>query len=72
MPEQSAPELTHFYILTLNLPGRGQASWAGELRLCPGARRKEVYDYLRAQIAEKYPEMADANPVFFTLDPLTV
>ncbi|WP_165953790.1 hypothetical protein [Streptomyces sp. 8K308] len=35
---------THFYILTLEVPERVQASWTGELAVRPGTRRREVYD----------------------------
>ncbi|MFD5319338.1 hypothetical protein [Streptomyces sp. NPDC127098] len=63
---------THFYILTLDLPGRQQASWVGELIVRPGTRRKEVYDYLRDQIAQQYPAMERANPIYFALDPITL
>ncbi|GAB2887580.1 hypothetical protein [Streptomyces mayteni] len=65
-------QMTHFYILTLELPGRSQASYIGELAVSPGTHRKEIYTYLRDQITDQDPSMARANPIYFTLDPLTV
>ncbi|UED85287.1 hypothetical protein [Streptomyces profundus] len=74
MPNDSnTPQpMTHFYILSLELPNRLQGSWVGEVSVQPGTRRMDVFVYLRDEVAKERPEMARATPLFFSLEPVTV
>ncbi|WP_062209481.1 hypothetical protein [Streptomyces sp. NBRC 109706] len=66
------PEMTHFYILVLELPGRKTAADTGEVSLPAGTRRQDVLDFLLGRMVERNPAMREAVPIHFSLAPATV
>ncbi|MEU0719325.1 hypothetical protein [Streptomyces lavendulocolor] len=65
----TAPVHTHHYVLTLDMPGRCTGTWAGALTPGSGETRQSVYQWLRQQITTAHPQYADANVLFFSLEP---
>lgn len=62
---------THHYILTLQVPFRSAVTVLGTWTGCvtpQGMTRADVYDQLRARIAEAHPDYAQGNVIFFALE----
>ncbi|MFJ8298716.1 hypothetical protein ACIQ9R_22890 [Streptomyces sp. NPDC094447] len=65
----AAPQGTHHYVLTLDLPGRMATTWTGTLTPGTTDTRHDIYALLRRHITAEIPEYARANVVFFALEP---
>jgi hypothetical protein len=67
-----AEQGSHHFLITLQRPtgsGFGTADWSGTWTPPPGTTRADGYARIRADIAAAHPEFAQANVVFFTLEP---
>jgi hypothetical protein len=74
--EQPAPAAqtqgTHHFIFTVQKPGpRGVDvnTFHGTLTPAPSMTRADIYQQLRAEHERRHPHMADANVLFFALEP---
>ncbi|MFJ8298668.1 hypothetical protein ACIQ9R_22640 [Streptomyces sp. NPDC094447] len=65
----AAPQGTHHYVLTLDLPGRMATTWTGTLTPGTTDTRHDIYAFLRRHITAELPEYGRANVVFFALEP---
>lgn len=69
-PTREAPKQgTHFYTITVEMPGYAMRSMDGTYTPAPGETRLDIYRSLRAVIAERDEEMRHANLVFFSIEP---
>ncbi|MGW1669029.1 hypothetical protein [Streptomyces sp. NPDC002324] len=67
-----APQGTHQYLLTLQVPMGGGLStgcWTGTWTPPEGTTRHDVYQALRSDITSKNPEYRDASVLFFDVQP---
>lgn len=68
-----APQGTHQYLLTLQVPSGGGfsiSSWTGTWTPPPtGTTRHDFYQMLRDDIARHNPQFADGSVLFFDLQP---
>lgn len=64
-----APQYTHHYILTLEMPQYASFTVSGVMTPRPGATRDEVYTEIRRDATKDDPRMTRANVVFFSLEP---
>ncbi|MFE6714874.1 hypothetical protein [Streptomyces sp. NPDC057695] len=67
--QSTAPQGTHHYVLTLDLPGRMATTWTGTLTPGTTDTRHDIYGLLRRHITAEIPEYSRANVVFFALEP---
>lgn len=72
--EQTAlqPQGTHHFVITLQRVVNGgfaMATFANHITPAQGATRNDVYRQILQDIASRNPELADANVVFFSLEP---
>lgn len=67
-PTQAA-QGSHFWVLTLELPGRAAMTQNGTYTPPPGTTRYDAYQALRRYVAADHPEMARATTMFFALEP---
>lgn len=68
-----APQGTHHYVLTLQIPtggGLSTSTWTGTWTPPEGAAtRHDFYRLLRDNIAQNNPQFTDAYVVFFDVQP---
>jgi hypothetical protein len=57
------------WILTLDVPGRTTLTRYGVLVNDRGLTRAELFSEIRDEVARSYPGMANANTVFWSLEP---
>ncbi|MEU3772025.1 hypothetical protein AB0F11_02200 [Streptomyces sp. NPDC032472] len=57
------------WVLTLEVPGRITATQFGTWNVRPGSTRHDVFLAIRQEVAGRYPELANANVMFFALEP---
>ncbi|MFE3992967.1 hypothetical protein ACFXPW_14985 [Streptomyces goshikiensis] len=67
-PAQAA-QGSHFWVLTLELPGRAALTQGGAYTPPAGMTRNEAYLALRQHVTADHPEMARATTMFFALEP---
>ncbi|GHJ27819.1 hypothetical protein TPA0910_22520 [Streptomyces hygroscopicus subsp. sporocinereus] len=63
---------SHHFVLTLQKPhGQGfvTATFANTITPLPGDTRAHIYEALCKGVAQANPELADANVLFFSLEP---
>ncbi|GAA0960938.1 MULTISPECIES: hypothetical protein [Streptomyces] len=63
---------SHHFVLTLQKPHGGgfiSATFANTFTPRPGDTRADLYEVLRKEITQAHPELADANVMFFSLEP---
>jgi len=66
----TAPEQgTHHWILTVDLPGRTSLTANGTWTPPAGWTRSDVFNAIKQDMAQRHPELATANVVFFSLEP---
>ncbi|WP_327300783.1 hypothetical protein [Streptomyces goshikiensis] len=64
-----AAQGSHFWVLTLELPGRAAMTQSGAYTPPAGMTRNDVYLALRQHVTADHPEMARATTMFFALEP---
>ncbi|UQX01003.1 hypothetical protein [Streptomyces sp. RerS4] len=65
----AAAQGSHMWVLTLELPGRTMTTQYGTWTPPADSTRYDVFVALRGHIVAQHPEMANANCVFFSLEP---
>ncbi|MFF9055366.1 hypothetical protein ACF09Z_29965 [Streptomyces erythrochromogenes] len=65
----AAPQGSHQWILTLELPGRAAATEYGTWNPDPGATRHDVFVAVRRHVTRQFPELERATVVFFSFEP---
>ncbi|MFE3215197.1 hypothetical protein [Streptomyces antimycoticus] len=63
---------SHHFVLTLQKPHGGgsiTATFANTFTPRPGDTRADLYEVLRKEITQANPELANANVMFFSLEP---
>ncbi|GAA3032423.1 hypothetical protein FHS39_002563 [Streptomyces olivoverticillatus] len=70
MPEPVAqqPQGTHFFLITLDVPGRMQFTSHGTYNPPEGVTRQDAYLAIRQHVVESRPEFQQANVAFFAFD----
>ncbi|MET9510060.1 hypothetical protein ABZX62_16640 [Streptomyces flavidovirens] len=64
-----APQGTHHWVMTLELPGRMAMTASGTFTPPAGWTRHDMYRAIKDDIARENPELATANVMFFALEP---
>ncbi|MER6392426.1 hypothetical protein ABT236_28690 [Streptomyces sp. NPDC001523] len=59
---------SHFWMLTLELPGRASMTQSGTYTPPPGTTRYDAYQALRRYVIADHPEMERATTLFFALE----
>jgi hypothetical protein len=62
------PQGSHFWLMTLEIPGRFAFTSHGAYTPRPGESRQDAYEEIRAYIASQNPELERANVSFFAFD----
>ncbi|MEU6401053.1 hypothetical protein ABZ867_29265 [Streptomyces cinnamoneus] len=65
----AAPQGSHQWVLTLELPGRAAANEYGTWNPDPGASRHDVFVAVRQQVTRQFPELERAIVVFSSFEP---
>ncbi|MFH8891246.1 hypothetical protein ACWGHM_04400 [Streptomyces sp. NPDC054904] len=65
----AAPQGSHHWVMTLELPGRAMQTTFGTWTPPQGATRHDAFMAIKANVATQQPEMERANVVFFALEP---
>ncbi|MGA6159305.1 hypothetical protein ACPEIC_38860 [Stenotrophomonas sp. NPDC087984] len=63
---------SHHFVLTLQKPHGGgfiSATFTNTITPRPGTTRADIYEALREQVTRANPELANANVMFFSLEP---
>jgi len=63
------PQGSHHWVLTLELPGRAMTTRSGTWTPPSGTTRYDVLKAIQNEIAQRDPEMARANVVFWSIEP---
>ncbi|MDQ1047389.1 hypothetical protein [Streptomyces sp. V4I2] len=66
-PEQRQD--THFFVLTLEKPGRFSMTQEGTCTPPPGSTRQDMYRLIYQSITSQDPQLAGASVGFFSLEP---
>lgn len=61
--------MEHFWIITLEVPGRASLTRQGVCDPQPGDTRAGLFDKVRAEIAQDFPDLATANTIFWSVEP---
>lgn len=64
-----AAQGTHFWVMTLELPGLAAMTKNGTYTPPAGTTRYDAYQAIRRHVTAEHPEMAHANTMFFALEP---
>ncbi|WP_053627392.1 hypothetical protein [Streptomyces sp. XY511] len=67
-PDAAAPQGSHQWILTLELPGRAAATQYGTWNPVPGSTRHDVFVAIRQHVTGRFPELERATVAFFALE----
>ncbi|MFD9368935.1 hypothetical protein ACFWA6_14720 [Streptomyces sp. NPDC060020] len=59
---------SHFWVLTLELPGRAAMTQNGSYTPPVGATRYDAYQAIRQHVTASHPEMERATTMFFALE----
>lgn len=62
------PQGSHFFLITLDLPGRASFTTYGTFTPPPGATRQDVYLHLREFVTRDESSMRRANVSYFLLE----
>jgi hypothetical protein len=63
------PQGSHFFLMTLEVPGYASFTTDGTFTPPAGATRQDVYTHLRDYVTEDKPDMRGANVTYFLLEP---
>jgi hypothetical protein len=72
MPENTTPQPTHHYVLTLQMQQRSStavATFTAAVTPPAGWTREQFYKGLYTELTTKYEHLAGANTLFFALEP---
>ncbi|MGW5396251.1 hypothetical protein [Streptomyces sp. NPDC003952] len=64
-----AAQGTHFWVLTLELPGLAAMTQNGTYTPPAGTTRYDAYQAIRRHVTSEHPEMDRANTMLFALEP---
>ncbi|MFF4430620.1 hypothetical protein ACFYZ4_15795 [Streptomyces sp. NPDC001513] len=64
-----AAQGSHFWVLTLELPGRAAMTQSSTYTPPVGATRYDAYQAIRQHVTAGHPEMERATTMFFALEP---
>ncbi|MEU8778588.1 hypothetical protein [Streptomyces sp. NPDC048606] len=65
----AAAQGSHMWVLTLDLPGRTMTTQYGTWTPPAGTTRYDAFLAIRGDLVARHPEMANANTIFFSLEP---
>lgn len=60
---------THFYIMTLNLPGYAEITGAGTITPEEGQTEFDLYRAIRDGFVQDHPRLENADTLFWVLKP---
>lgn len=70
--DTDTPPVPYAWLITLQIPiGGGMRTFTtnGIYGAAPGATRTSIYQSIRAHLTEQNPDLANANVLFFSLEP---
>lgn len=65
----SAPQGSHHWVMTLEVPGRMTVTQSGTWNPAPGSTRHDVFTAIRHELASRNVGLGNANVMFFALEP---
>ncbi|MEU6979591.1 hypothetical protein [Streptomyces sp. NPDC046371] len=68
-PSAAAPQGSHHWVMTLEIPGRACLTESHTWTPPAGFTRYDAYLTIRSSLVDAHPEMARANVVFFSITP---
>ncbi|WP_371670071.1 hypothetical protein OG985_21995 [Streptomyces sp. NBC_00289] len=73
-PQPTAPaappaEDTHFFVLTLEKPGRFSMTQEGTCTPPPGSSRRDMYRLIYQSVTAQDPNLSGASVGFFSMEP---
>jgi hypothetical protein len=63
---------THFFLITLEIPGRAALTRSGTFTPEPGETRNDAYAAIREHLNRQDPDFTHANVSFFSIEPNTL
>ncbi|MEU9057019.1 hypothetical protein AB0D37_42735 [Streptomyces sp. NPDC048384] len=65
----TAPEGTHFWVMSVEKPGLASATRSGTYTPPPGSTRQDAFDEIFDALTSAHPSLHGATVLFFSLEP---